>query len=1757
MANSWKPQIEPFSQLIRILKDSISEDSVLRNEAMKHLEEAQKVPDFNKYLASIFMEADKSDISVRSAAGLLLKNNINMFFPQISDDVLIYLKEVSISGLSDTQQLIRNISGNLITTIIKKGGIMSSTEILPKLMQMLESPNISTQEGAFSAMTKICEDSSRELDQEYNGERPLNFMIPKFLSFTDSKNPRIRADAFFCLNQFILTRSQSLFAHIDIFLTKLFQSATDSTPEVRKNVCQALVMLLDVKSDKILPSFNSIVEYMLYCTSDSEEHVALEACEFWLAVAEQPELQRPLEQYLDRIVPTLLKGMVYSEASILTLEGDEDDAHIADKPEDIKPQHANAKIHENKHIYDNSSQKVPKLESDSDFDEDDYDYESDDEAYSQWNLRKCSAAAFDVLSTIYHNKLLEISMPYLRQNIFNEDWKIREAGVLALGALAEGCFDDMTEFLPELFPYLISLLNDPKPLIRQMTCWTLGRYSKWAAFLQSEKEKEKYFIALLEGLLRMVLDNNKKVQKAGCSALANLEEQAGPILIPYLDPILRTLVIAFQKYQQKNLLILYDALQTLTDSVGQSLNKKEYIDILMPPLIEKWSSLSDDDRDLFPLLECLSSVTVALGDGFMPFAPPVFSRCISIIHKTLLQLNLYNQDPRLDAPDKNFLVTSLDLLSGLVEGLGLNFEYLIMQAEPPLVQLLSICITDSSPEVRQSSYALLGDLSIFCFQHIKPYITPLMSELIGQLDLHHESFGICSNAAWSAGEISLKMGHEMLPYVNPLLDRLVKLLKGSNILPNVLENCAITIGRLSLACPDSVAPNLRNFIKPWCAALINVRDNEEKDSAFRGICTIISRNPEAITDILTDFMTAISKFQKPSPELDNMFLEILRGYKGMMNNWDNIISNLHPEDQQRLRERENKCYLYSKNIEAMTSYPYDYENVFDQDYLADDALIEDIWAQDEFTELHPENSDKIRVFPGEKQKNSNDQEASGSHIKKKNEDYLQEDFQTSLENLTESHVQYALGFDKNNLSGNSNKTSEAKTPQKNIKLFNDLPSAKQEALKTFEEHFYNIYHSKDLGESGQDEIMTCECKSEWDGTKNRACGKNSDCINRMTSVECTDDCNCGEDCQNRRFKLRQYSDIDVIKTKKKGYGIRANSDMESGQFVYEYVGEVIDEKKFRKRIKIYADEDIKHFYFMMLQRGEYIDATKKGGLARFLNHSCSPNCYVDKWVVGTKLHMGIFCKRNIQKGEELTFDYNVDRYGATAQPCYCEEPGCIGFIGGKTQTELHPKIPQNILEALGFDDLDFWDLSSKKIRKKKKDETDEEYYSTLQSNPINENGVTKIMSALLQCKERWIINRLLLRIHSNNDPVIQRRVMKMHGYQILGSVLRDWKEDFDISNMILNILLKWPRITKNKISSSKIETTVQILASHENAELRRMAQELIKEWGNLSMAYRIPKKPKAQQIEATHSEQENSSNDSKSYQSPDSQSSPISNEQYYRFSRFKNHDNYRISKSSSFRGERFWRPGVRFSEDLDTRGLKSRDSRTVDANSRALPPGWAVAKTQDGKPYYYCMDKVQWEFPLKALPPPPPPPLPPPSSFNSNSLDLQKIIDEANAELMERQNSISKHDSKNNKNNKNKDNKHLSSKKEKEKIPLEKILTKTFAKYVPNVIAKFQDELGKDEFKKRAKEIVEILVKKEMRPGHEIRNIYELSSTKKKKIKEFSRTYIEKVISKKKEKNSRKTTKSHKQENTNGFIENISNEYRSITSKDTQDNSNN
>jgi transportin-1 len=385
-------------------------------------------------------------------------------------------------------------------------------------------------------------------------------------------------------------------------------------------------------------------------------------------------------------------------------------------------------------------------------------------------------------------------------------------------------------------------------------------------------------------LLKRILDGNKRVQEAACSAFATLEEEACTELVPYLGFILETLVYAFGKYQHKNLLILYDAIGTLADSVGHHLNKPEYISLLMPPLIEKWNVLKDEDKDLFPLLECLSSVATALQSGFLPYCEPVYQRCVSLIEQTLNQNFANIQNPEAyEAPDKDFMIVALDLLSGLAEGLEHHIDNLVVNSS--VLKLLFQCMQDPMPEVRQSSFALLGDLTKACFQHVKPCIGDYMP-ILGA-NLNPEFISVCNNATWAIGEISIKMGDEMRPYVSMVLNQLIDIINRPNTPKTLLENTAITIGRLGLVCPQDVAPLLQQFIRQWCTSLRNIRDNEEKDSAFRGICTMIGHNPQGVVENFIFFCDAVASWVNPQDDLKDMFHKILHGFKNQVGeeNW--------------------------------------------------------------------------------------------------------------------------------------------------------------------------------------------------------------------------------------------------------------------------------------------------------------------------------------------------------------------------------------------------------------------------------------------------------------------------------------------------------------------------------------------------------------------------------------------------------------------------------------------------------------------------------------------------------------------------------------------------------------------------------------------------------------------------------------------------------------------------------------------------------
>lgn len=655
------------------------------------------------------------------------------------------------------------------------------------------------------------------------------------------------------------------------------------------------------------------------------------------------------------------------------------------------------------------------------------------------------------------------------------------------------------------------------------------------------------------------------------------------------------------------------------------------------------------------------------------------------------------------------------------------------------------------------------------------------------------------------------------------------------------------------------------------------------------------------------------------------------------------------------------------------------------------------------------------------------------------------------------------------------------------RLYHHLANVTDESCRSFQVIRDCLYGSKHLGSTDND-ALDCECADEWRDGENHACGEDSDCINRATKMECVaSGSNCGGGCQNQRFQRKEWANVVVIKTEKKGYGLRTDSDLEPNDFIYEYIGEVINEPTFRRRMLQYDQQGIKHFYFMSLNKFEFVDATRKGNLGRFCNHSCNPNCYVDKWVVGDKLRMGIFALRTIRAGEELVFNYNVDRYGAQPQPCYCGEPNCVGFIGGKTQTERATKLPTAVVEALGIDDSDGWDTAvAKKPRRKRPEEDDEEYVESVTARSLDEDGSRKVMAALLQCKEKWIAVKLLQRIQRSDDDRVIRSVMRMHAYQILKTTLNTFREDHNVVLQVLEILDKFPRMTRNKIQDSNIEATIQGLIDSDDEQVASKSKKLLEDWSKLEMAYRIRRRkvdPNAPVQQNLFDDRRGQAREEETALSTPKTASPRP------IDAPKGPKNSVPQRSLSFQHNPN-RPPRRF---------------------EPLPEGWFTAKDARGNIYYYDKQgKTTWSRPTHPVDEGPKAP----SKAIQEQLAIQSIIDRVTKEGTPKQTlsqptrpAATTHDSP------TKD-----PKREKWKsLPLDKqmkIYENTVFPPVKHVLDKFRHKLPKEELKRLGKEIAKKLVASDYKNRRVNDPTAALSEKQTLKIKKYVKDFLTRAVEK-------------------------------------------
>ena len=460
----------------------------------QRLQQCASVPDFNNYLAFILTKGEGAPEEVRQTAGLLLKNNLKSGWRAASGENKVFIQNALLQSLGHPVRFLRHTVGTCVSMIARAAGPTGWPEMYPALADAIAaetaSANPNLLDGGLDAVYKVCEELNGRLDVPVPNMpegSPAGLLLPKLLALVSgatgagAAETAARRGGLGAINLMVPSWPHSHAHLMDAYLRGLFALALDTDSGVRKEVCSGIVSLLYRAPEKLAPNMREVIAYMIERTSDGDEDVALESCEFWAAFCEA-DLERDtvevLREFTPKLIPMLLTNMKYAEddEEVIAAEEDEANAGREDRDQDVRPSFKGQR--------DRGDSATGGSSGGVEGDEDEYyDAGEDDDDDAQWNLRKSSANGLDVMSNVFGDELLGMILPIVEQRFRESDWRLRESAILAVGAVSEGCDAGLAPFLPQLIEFLVPSLEDPRPMLRATACWTLSRFARATAQL--------------------------------------------------------------------------------------------------------------------------------------------------------------------------------------------------------------------------------------------------------------------------------------------------------------------------------------------------------------------------------------------------------------------------------------------------------------------------------------------------------------------------------------------------------------------------------------------------------------------------------------------------------------------------------------------------------------------------------------------------------------------------------------------------------------------------------------------------------------------------------------------------------------------------------------------------------------------------------------------------------------------------------------------------------------------------------------------------------------------------------------------------------------------------------------------------------------------------------------------------------------------------------------------------------------------------
>jgi len=504
-------------------------------------------------------------------------------------------------------------------------------------------------------------------------------------------------------------------------------------PRVRAASFECIVQIAFQYYDKLKDYMQAMFQISFATIKNDEEIVALQAMEFWSTLCEE-------------------------EMEIMDEVLDAQERNVAPERECVRYVHAALE-----HLIPLLVEILTRQDEDADAEED------------TWNLSMAGATCLSLVANTVEDAVVTCVMPFVQTNIRNENWRYREASIMAFGSILEGpSVESIGGYVNQSIPVLLECLADENVMVKDSTAWALGRICEHhVRAIPTES-----FPMLVQGLMSVLTKDSARVSSQACFALHNLaaafsgDETAATTgtnaLSPYIPKLLQTLMQTADREDSDECNLRTSAFEALNVLIQYSAPDCKPILLQLLPAINdrlcatfSFPVLTNDDRERKEVLQgFLCGVIQVISmkcekADMMQFADGIMQNLLQVL-----------QAKKATAHEEAFLV-----IGSIADKMEQDFEKYMTALGPFLMMGLS---NFEAYQVCTVAVGLIGDIARAIEINLAPYCDDIMSALLQSLQNQSLHRSVKPPVLSCFGDIALAIGARYEPYLQVSLVMLMQ-----------------------------------------------------------------------------------------------------------------------------------------------------------------------------------------------------------------------------------------------------------------------------------------------------------------------------------------------------------------------------------------------------------------------------------------------------------------------------------------------------------------------------------------------------------------------------------------------------------------------------------------------------------------------------------------------------------------------------------------------------------------------------------------------------------------------------------------------------------------------------------------------------------------------------------------------------------------------------------------------------------------------